>query len=152
MGNRINRFLNKIGIFRKRAKVIILGKNHRVTEVYKKIAKDANKLVFTKDPVKGVVDNIEIDSQPIKDDSTNQLTYFVIEGENKTVDPYSWAIRRSEQDDLMMNTAFERGREVERAFREDKPIDKKMLYMVVVMIAVMLVNIVLSWQILGVVG
>ena len=152
MGNRINHFLNEIGVFKKRVKIVMLGKNHRVQYVFKKIAKDANKLVFTKDTVQGVLDNIEIDSQPLKDDSTNQLTYFVIEGENKTVDPYVWGIRRSEQDDLMMNTAFERGREVERAFREDKKVDKNMLYMVVVMIAVMLINIVLSWQILSVVG
>lgn len=152
MGNRFNRFLNKIGLFKKRAKVIVLGKNHRVKEVYRHIAKKDNKLVFTKDPVKGVTENIEIDSQPIKDDSTNQLTFFIIEGENRTVDPYAWATRRSEQDDLMMNTAFERGREVERAFREDKPVDKKLMYLVVVLIAVMLINLVLNWQVLSVVG
>ena len=152
MGNRLNRFLNKIGIFKKRPKIFILGKNHRLKEVYKKIHKKANKLVFDKDPIRGVLENIEIESYPLKDDSTGQDTYFVIEGENKTIDPYALTARRSEQDDLMMNTAFERGRDVERAFREDKKIDKNMLYMVVVMVAVMLVNIVLSWQILSVVG
>lgn len=152
MGNKLNRFLNRIGLFKKRPKVFLLGKNHRLKEVYKKIAKDANKLVFTKDPLKGVLENIEIASHPLKDDSTGQDIYFVIEGENKTVDPYALTAKRSEQDDLMMNTAFERGREVQRAFTEDKKIDKNMLYMVVVMVAVMLVNIVLSWQILSVVG
>ena len=152
MGNRINRLLNKIGIFKKRPKLFILGKNHRLKEVYKKIAKNANKLVFTKDTVKGVLENIEIDSHPLKDDSTGQDIYFLIEGENKTVNPYASTVRRSEQDDLMMNTAFERGREVERAFSEEKKIDKNMLYMVVAMIAVMLVNIVLSWQILNAVA
>lgn len=152
MGNRINRFLNKIGIFKKRPRIYILGKNHRLKEVYKKIDKKANKLVFDRDPIKGVLDNIEISSHPLKDDATGQDIYFLIEGENKTVDPYALTLRRSEQDDLMMNTAFERGREVQRAFTDDKPIDKKMLYMVVVLIAVILVNIVLSWQILGVVA
>ena len=152
MGNKINRFLNKIGILKKRPKVFLLGKNHRLKEVYKKIAKDANKLVFTKDPVSGVLENIEITSHPLKDDSTGQDIYFVIEGEKRTVDPYALTAKRSEQDDLMLNTAFERGREVERAFSEDKKIDKNMLYMVIVMVAVMLVNIVLSCQILSVVG
>lgn len=152
MGNRIQRVLAWLRLFKKRPRLYTITKTGRLLERYKKIDRKQDKLIFTTDPIKAITENVDITCSPLKDDATERHIYFHFEGETKTIDLFGQKTKRSESDDLALAAAFDRGREFERTYQEDRVQDKKIIYLFIGLIFLNLAILVLVWQITGKVG
>ena len=144
MGNILTEIAYKIGIGRKKSKVLFFGANRRLRIFHKEIDGKTKKLIFSSDPEKAIFENRKITTQPFLDDSTNQPVYVVFEGVPNTFDIDGFMNRNatSEQDDLMRAMDIELGKALAQNM-DASSLDKKqiLLFVIVAMNALILAAI-----------